>query len=220
MALIQPSSQPARWLIPSIAQDGQTLLAQLTITNPTFDAEIIHAEGDTAFLEAGQGVEYTALPAVGNWLEAGEIYEWDGGLVIVRQSHTRTIYDPADTPALFLVYRPDAGDFPEWIAGEQVHIGDLRIYDDQTYRCLQAHVTQEDWTPPAVPALWELVQDDPDEIWAAGVTYVGDNTAGAGNGDVVLYEPNQHYYRCLQSHTSIASWTPPVVPALWLDIGT
>lgn len=218
MATIQPTEQPARWVIPSITHDGQTLLDQLTVTNPAFDAEIIHAEGDTAFLEAGQGVDYTPLPDVGAWLEAGHIYAWGGGLVIVRQSHFRTIYNPDETPTLFLVYRPDAGDCPEWIVGEQVNVGDLRIYDGETYRCLQAHVTQSDWYPPAVPALWALVVEQT-EYWSAGVAYTGDNTAGAGNGDVVIYQPNSHRYRCLQSHTSIASWTPPVVPALWLDLG-
>lgn len=217
MAIIQPSEQPALWLIPSIALDGQTLLAELTITNPVFDGEIIHAEGETEFLEAGQGVEYTPLPSTG-WLEAGEIYEWGGGLVIVRQSHNRTIYDPDETPALFLVYRPDAGACPEWIAGEQVNVGDLRLYDGETYRCLQAHVTQIDWYPPAVPALWAIVVEQTD-VWTAGVYYTGDNTAGAGNGDVVLYEPNGHEYRCLQSHTALANWMPPVVPALWFDLG-
>lgn len=211
MAIIQPSTQPARWLIPSIVLDGQTLLSELTITNPVFDAEIIHAEGETEFLAAGQGIAYTPLPESG-WLEAGEIYAWGGGLVIVRQSHNRTIYDPNETPALFMVYRPDAGDCPEWIAGEQVHVGDLRIYDGETYRCLQAHVTQTDWTPPAVPAIWELVQDEPDE-YLPWVQPTGAHDA-YNIGDRVTF--NGHLW---ESRINANVWSPAVYPAGWLDLG-
>jgi hypothetical protein len=116
---------------------------------------------------------------------------------------------------LFVVYREDADDVLDWIAGESVIIGMRRIYEGIAYRCIQGHVTQVDWTPPATPALWALVAP-PTEEWAAGVAYTGDNTAGAGNGDVVMYQGNE--YRCLQSHTSIATWTPAAVPALWLKL--
>ena len=136
----------------------------------------------------------------------------------MRQSHDRTIYAPEDVPALFSVYREGAADTLDWVANERVEVGFRRLYGDVLYECIQAHTTQTDWTPPAVPALWKLVQEEPGpDAWAAGITYVGDNTAGAGNGDVVAY--NERLYRCLQTHTSIATWTPPAVPALWLDIG-
>ena len=45
-------------------------------------------------------------------------------------------------------------------------------------------------------------------VWAAGVAYVVD--------DVVSYLDAS--YRCLQAHTSIVSWEPPNVPALWVAI--
>lgn len=44
--------------------------------------------------------------------------------------------------------------YPPWKADEAVKIGDLRRYSGALYRCVQAHTTQADWTPPAVPALW------------------------------------------------------------------
>ncbi len=44
--------------------------------------------------------------------------------------------------------------FPEWETGTAYAVGDRRQYDGLLYRCVQAHTSQADWTPPAVPALW------------------------------------------------------------------
>lgn len=44
--------------------------------------------------------------------------------------------------------------------------------------------------------------------WVEGKTY-----AGGENGDRVQYD--SVLYRCVQSHTSQASWTPDITPALW-----
>src|SRR5436305_585741 len=41
--------------------------------------------------------------------------------------------------------------------------------------------------------------------WASGHTYTA--------GDFVRYHGS--VYRCVQSHTSLNTWTPDVVPALW-----
>lgn len=42
-----------------------------------------------------------------------------------------------------------------WKVGEAVKVGDRRYYIDKWYTCIQAHVTQADWTPDITPALWE-----------------------------------------------------------------
>lgn len=44
--------------------------------------------------------------------------------------------------------------FPEWGVGIKYTVGDRRQYDSLLYRCVQAHTSQDDWNPPAVPALW------------------------------------------------------------------
>ena len=44
--------------------------------------------------------------------------------------------------------------FPQWVSGTAYEIGDRRQYDGLLYRCVQAHTSQADWTPPSVPALW------------------------------------------------------------------
>lgn len=46
------------------------------------------------------------------------------------------------------------GAFRVWRVGEQVEIDMYRRFNTKLYRCIQAHTTQSDWTPPQVPALW------------------------------------------------------------------
>lgn len=212
MATIQPTIQPARWVV-SLAGivecDGMTFVGELTGVNPDYDATV--GEGDNAFAKEAQAVVamFPPLPAAG-WLEQDAIYQHAGQAVIVRQSHWRTEHKPSDVPALFLVYREDAGDEVSWIAGEQVYVGTLRTFDGVTYRARQGHVTQSDWTPSATPALWAVVvaEPEPSAEWAVGVAYKV--------GDVVTYKGRE--YSCRQAHTSISTWTPPAVLALWLPL--
>lgn len=179
----------------------------LTLTGE--DKTLVSDASENAFLGALPAAEFPALPGVGEWLEQGAIYNADGTLVMVRQPHARTLYPPAETPALFVVYREDAADVLAWVAGESVGVGTLRTYGDDTYRALQAHVTQADWTPPAVPALWALfAEEPPTDEWATGVSYTA--------GDVVTYGGAE--YECRQSHTSQVGWEPPNVLALWLPL--
>lgn len=149
---------------------------------------------------------FPSLPASGR-LEAGAVYQHGDGAVIVRQSHERSIYAPEDTPALFMVWRENASTTLEWVAGEQVIVGTRRMYGGVEYECLQSHVTQGDWAPPATPSLWAVVvaEPEPSAEWAVGVSYKV--------GDVVTYQGRA--YRCLQAHTSISTWTPAAVQSLW-----
>ena len=41
-----------------------------------------------------------------------------------------------------------------WTSGETVEAGALRTHDGLPYEAIQAHATQDDWTPDATPALW------------------------------------------------------------------
>ena len=43
--------------------------------------------------------------------------------------------------------------FDDWQMGVPYVVGDRRKYEGLLYRCVQAHTSQADWTPPAVPAL-------------------------------------------------------------------
>lgn len=203
--LIQPTQQIAYWLIQSVQEDGATPVGQATGINNALT--VISAEGEQAFLRAALSVTaYKPLPDVGQPVEAGRIYGYKNGLIICRQSHTRMSFAPEDTPALWIVYREGAQDVLDWIAGEKVERGMHRMYGGIEYVCIQAHVTQADWTPPATPALWMLyVVTPPSSEWRAGVAY--------RVADEVMYLGKR--YRCRQAHTSQVGWEPPVVPALW-----
>lgn len=141
------------------------------------------------------------LPNTGELIE-GDIYLWQGIIIMVRQSHYRTIYNPDQTPALFSFYRTNS-DTLQWIEGEKIEVGWIRIYIDVSYVCIQAHMTVYGQTPDVVPALWNVIQNGFE--WQVGVAY--------SINDEVTYNGNT--YKCLQSHTSIITWIPPNVPALW-----
>ena len=55
--------------------------------------------------------------------------------------------DAAKNPMLFL----------PWEADTKYAAGDRRRYDGKVYKCLQAHTSQVGWEPPAVPALWVVI---------------------------------------------------------------
>lgn len=57
----------------------------------------------------------------------------------------------------------DTGIYTTWQAGQEVDVGDIRLFNNVLYECLQAHTTQDDWQPNIVPALWKVVYE-PDEI--------------------------------------------------------
>lgn len=98
-----------------------------------------------------------------------------------------------------------------WQPGLSVQVGDVYAWGGFLWRCIQAHTTQSDWLPDKVPALWhkvEIVHEDEVCVWQAGVNYAA--------GDEVAYpDAGGTRYACLQSHTALAGWELPNVPALW-----
>jgi len=55
--------------------------------------------------------------------------------------------------------------FPAWKSGVPYSI-DTRIrYDGVLYKCVQAHTSQNDWTPDVTPALWTVVSIDEFPAW-------------------------------------------------------
>lgn len=55
--------------------------------------------------------------------------------------------DAAKNPMLFL----------PWEADTKYEDGNRRRYDGKVYKCRQAHTSQVGWEPPAVPALWVVI---------------------------------------------------------------
>ena len=65
-----------------------------------------------------------------------------------------------------------------WESDTKYSVGDRRRHDGKVYKCLQAHTSQAGWEPPAVPALWVVINtsspgtiDDPIPA-ARGMEYV------------------------------------------------
>ena len=55
--------------------------------------------------------------------------------------------------------------FPAWKPGVPYSI-DTRIrYDGVLYKCVQAHTSQDDWTPDVTPALWTEVSIEEFPEW-------------------------------------------------------
>lgn len=80
--------------------------------------------------------------------------------------------------------------FPLWESGVDYIVGDRRRYNDLLYRCVQAHTSQADWTPPAVPALWVRTST---EEWPEWIQPTGAHDA-YNTGDKVSH--NSKHWIC------------------------
>lgn len=56
--------------------------------------------------------------------------------------------------------------FPVWQT-DTAYALDIRVrYGEKLYKCVQAHTSQADWTPPTVPALWtEVAKPGEIPVW-------------------------------------------------------
>lgn len=55
--------------------------------------------------------------------------------------------------------------FPLWKSNTAYAIGDRIRYNDKLYKCVQAHTSQDDWTPDLTPALWVEVSIEEFPEW-------------------------------------------------------
>ena len=78
--------------------------------------------------------------------------------------------------------------FPMWNAEKEYAVGDRVQYNGTLYKCVQAHTSQEDWTPDATPALWVVVTI---EEWPEWVQPTGAHDA-YNTGDKVSYNGNRY----------------------------
>lgn len=91
--------------------------------------------------------------------------------------------------------------FADWAYPVDYTIGQIRRYQGVLYRCAQGHVSQGDWSPDRVAALWVRIADPAEEWpeWAAPVgahdAYMaGDQVSHGGKhwvseGDHNVWEP-------------------------------
>lgn len=98
--------------------------------------------------------------------------------------------------------------YSAWETGTAYNSGDRRTYGGVLYKCLQAHTSQDDWTPDVAVSLWATVLiPDPDVIpdWVQP-----DSTNAYMTGDKVRY--NGVVYRSLIDNNV---WSPDAYPAGW-----
>lgn len=100
--------------------------------------------------------------------------------------------------------------FPAWVT-DTAYTADERIrYGDKLYRCVQAHTSQADWTPDAVPALWT-------EVALPGEIPVWKQPTGAqdayNTGDKVHYPTADD--PVYQSTIDNNVWSPEAYPQGW-----
>ena len=98
-----------------------------------------------------------------------------------------------------------------WVTGKAYAAGDRVQYNGTAYRCLQAHTSQDDWTPAAAVSLWaKILIPDP------GVIPVWEQPGadnGYSKGDKVHYPGAQDpvYTSLIDNNV----WSPDAYPAGW-----
>ena len=93
------------------------------------------------------------------------------------------------------------GLFAKWEIGVNYSVGDRRQYDGLLYRCVQAHTSQADWIPPAVPALWVRTST---EEWPEWIQPTGAQDAYSA-GDKVSHN-DKHWISDVNANV----WEPSV----------
>lgn len=98
--------------------------------------------------------------------------------------------------------------FTNWKPNEPYEVDRRVNYEGTLYRCLQAHTSQEAWTPTAAPSLWaKVLIPSPDVIpdWEQP-----DSTNPYMKGDKVRFE-GQVYESLIDNNI----WSPSAYPAGW-----
>lgn len=74
--------------------------------------------------------------------------------------------------------------YDEWSADSVAYaLNDIRQYNGLLYRCVQAHTSQESWTPEAAASLWTRIAD-PAQEWPEWIQPTGAHNAYAQGAKV------------------------------------
>lgn len=85
--------------------------------------------------------------------------------------------------------------YPEWAAGEAYTVGYKLLYGGELYKVAQAHTSQADWTPGAVPALFTRIDEQHDGSRYDPIPYNGNMELYAG----MYYSQLGVTYRCTRA---------------------
>ena len=101
--------------------------------------------------------------------------------------------------------------FPRWVTEKEYNADDRVSYTGTLFKCLQAHTSQETWTPTDAPSLWaKVLIPDPEVIpeWEQP-----DSTNAYMKGDKVMF--NGKVYESLIDNNV---WSPETYPAGWSEV--
>lgn len=153
----------------------------------------------------------------------------DGSSVDVAGATTYTISDlPNDTPTYVSLFAYNADKTKYSAAKTDVEIPrevtwydvqedlkeDIADAQEKAEQAQEVVILTRDFLPDTLALTLPEIYDEwnPDSV-----SYIGKDTATEDNpASIVRY--NDALYRCLQSHTSQASWTPEASPSLWVLI--
>lgn len=104
------------------------------------------------------------------YYHAGEFYTTEANLTALAESRA-----PAAASIVFVkmaesgelddvTISEHAEQFPAWAPALTYAANAICTYGGKVYRCLQAHTSQEDWTPDATASLWKEI-GDPTAEW-------------------------------------------------------
>lgn len=92
--------------------------------------------------------------------------------------------------------------FPEWESGVSYAQDDRICYQNQLYKCLQGHTSQDDWTPDTAVSLWVAISD-PAEEWPQWKQPTGAHDAYPKGAKVT------HNGKRYTSNVDGNTWEPP-----------
>lgn len=100
--------------------------------------------------------------------------------------------------------------FPAWAADTEYSVDRRVRYENKLYKCVQAHTSQADWTPPATPALWtEVAKPGEIPVWkqptGAQDAYMTGDKVWYPDVDTTVYE----------STIDNNVWSPEAYPQGW-----
>lgn len=149
-----------------------------------------------------------------------------GGLEVVTMAEENDVTITSDHTAAAQVFVEQAeigiiddntalqhkGLFEVWRAGAECAVGSMRQHGEKLYKCLQAHTSQDNWTPDVTPALWVEI--------AAPNEYreIKDNmlpTEAFALGEIGWYQSKDNLWKSL---IDANNYTPESYPAGWEQV--
>lgn len=93
--------------------------------------------------------------------------------------------------------------FSSWEPDVNYVVGNLRTFDGKLYKCIQAHRSQDDWSPDVAVSLW-VKAGDPAEEWPEWSQPIG--AADAYNSGDKVSHNEKHWISAVDSNV----WEPGV----------